>query len=61
MATRRLSNSNEDGAAGDDVVAGELVEGGDVSSEPVAPVVVVDKMSVDGLTTVIQVRNQCSY
>lgn len=55
-ATRRLSHSHQGIAVEGDVVADNVGKGGDVIGETVTPVVAVDKMGVDGLTTVIQVQ-----
>lgn len=58
-ATRRLSHSHRDIAVEGDVVADDAWKGGDVIATTVTPVVAVDKMGVDGLTTVIQVHSKC--
>lgn len=58
-ANRRLSHSHRGSAVEGDVVADVLGKGGDVIGETVTPVVAVDKMGVDGLTTVIQVHSKC--
>lgn len=56
VATRRLSHSHQGIGVECKIVADGVVEGGDVLGETVTPAMVVDKMSVDGLTRMIQVR-----
>ena len=56
VASRRLLRSHQGVDVEGDIAAGDVVEGADVPVKTGTPVMVVDKMSVDGLTRIIQVR-----